>query len=41
MALPKELEKLFKENKNGIITYEKIVNIKDFKKLEFYKVDFR
>jgi RNA polymerase primary sigma factor len=27
MALPKELDKLFKENKNGIITYEKIVSI--------------
>jgi len=27
MALPKELEKLFKSNKNGIVTYETIVNI--------------
>ena len=30
MALPKELEKIFKENKNGVVTYETIV--KYFKK---------
>ncbi len=27
MALPKDLEKLFKSNKNGIVTYETIVNL--------------
>ncbi len=27
MALSKELSKLFKENKNGIVTYEKIVSL--------------
>ena len=27
MALPKELIKLFKDNRNGIVTYESIVNL--------------